>query len=124
MDLGESITTTWEGSGFIRTVENFVGKNLLSVPNGKRTPHTESTYRNLSVLVWIVNDLANSTGTADIVGPTANNAQLNAAEMQTIKAPDASSTASGVPEHSPALLFHTSLPVGDHSMLVETYDGR
>lgn len=164
VDLGESITTTWEGAGFTRTLDTFFSRHLQNQlathsptpppgatdhrrgsapswphPKPQPLPHTASTFRNLTVLTWVVNDLPHSVGSASVVGPgphdKGNAEELSAAGVEgllvtSVKdslAPEFarhdSTVVAGLPDFSPALLFQSSVPQGKHTRLVETYDG-
>eukprot|EP00750_Incisomonas_marina_P009172 INCI15833.1.p1 GENE.INCI15833.1~~INCI15833.1.p1 ORF type:complete len:840 (-),score=112.43 INCI15833.1:106-2625(-) len=161
VDLGESITTTWEGAGFTRTLDTFFSRHLQSQlaarsaappgainrrgsgpsrPQRNTQPllHTPSTFRNLTVLTWVVNDLPHSVGSASVVGPGPHD-KGNAGEVSVAGvahllrsaidplvpkfASHDSTVVAGLPDFSPALLFHSSLPRGKHTRFVETYDG-
>jgi hypothetical protein len=142
LDLGESITTTWEGVGYKRALDAFFQRHLEAVLREQvgaaataadniaaSSSSSTSSYgskgsnggngiaRNLTVLVWAVNDLPHS---ASIVGPGTDD-RSNAVEAATIAG--SSTVVAGIDDASPSLLFQSNVPQGQHTKLLETYDG-
>ena len=147
VDLGESLTTTWIGKGFSSTVEKFFQRNLATAlsfvpPMEHVTSSPPNGFRNLTVLVWIVNDLDSATDPVDVLGPgpfmeNAMEVEVSIKDINGTNQGNKSSSkqgsstsvftdtvVSGVPDHSPALLFHSSVPRRRHTQQIETYDGE